>query len=95
MKIEKEELILALKALADTRRLKIIELLSKGSMCACEVLDHFDVTQPTLSHHMKILEKANLIVVEKKGQWHHYTIREETVTHLFSNMEDIFNNSKK
>lgn len=93
--MEKEELIQALKALADTRRLKIIELLSEKSMCACEVLDHFDVTQPTLSHHMKILEQAKLITVEKKGQWHHYSIRDGVVAHLFSNMEHIFNYSDK
>ena len=94
--METSELTLVLKALADTRRLKIIELLSKDkSMCACEVVDHFDVTKPTLSHHMKILEKAKLITVEKKGQWHHYSIKEESVAELFFNMEKVFNDAKK
>jgi ArsR family transcriptional regulator len=53
------------------------------------------VTQPTLSHHMKILEKAKLITVEKKGQWHHYSIKEESVAELFLSMEKVFNDAKK
>ena len=43
-----------LKALSDPNRLKIIDILSCGERCACEILEHFDFTQPTLSHHMKV-----------------------------------------
>lgn len=50
-----EDMSKTLKALADPKRLKIIDLLSCGSLCACDILDHFDFTQPTLSHHMKVL----------------------------------------
>lgn len=61
-----EELSKVLKAISDPKRMKIIDLLSCGSLCACDVLDHFDFTQPTLSHHMKVLEKAGIVSVEKK-----------------------------
>lgn len=62
-----EELSKVLKAISDPKRMKIIDLLSCGSLCACDVLDHFDFTQPTLSHHMKVLEKAGIVSVEKKA----------------------------
>lgn len=52
-----EEMSVILKALADPKRLKIIDLLSCGSLCACDILDHFEFTQPTLSHHMKVLKR--------------------------------------
>ena len=51
-----DEMSVMLKALADPKRLKIIDILSCGSLCACDILDHFDFTQPTLSHHIKVLE---------------------------------------
>lgn len=69
-----EEMSVILKALADPKRLKIIDLLSCGSLCACDILDHFEFTQPTLSHHMKVLEKAGNVLVTKKGTWHHYQL---------------------
>ena len=62
------------KAIADPKRVKILELLSCGEMCACDILEHFDFTQPTLSHHIKVLMGAGLVVSEKTGTWHHYTI---------------------
>lgn len=90
-----EEMATMLKALADPKRLKIIDLLSCGSLCACDILDHFDFTQPTLSHHMKVLEKAGAVLVTKDGTWHHYQLTEDfvdrfmdAVMHLFTNQED-------
>lgn len=71
-----------LKAMADAKRIKIIDLLSCGSMCACDILEHFDFTQPTLSHHMKILEKAGIVSVEKQSQWHYYSL-EASFTQTF------------
>ncbi|MEG0287007.1 MULTISPECIES: metalloregulator ArsR/SmtB family transcription factor [Vagococcus] len=88
--MEKDKLILRLKAVADPNRLKIIELLREGSLCACELLEHFSFTQPTLSHHMKILAKAELVVVEKKGQWHHYELKNDEVTIFLDEMTQLF-----
>lgn len=85
-----EKTSLVLKAMADPKRLKIIDLLSQDSLCACEVLEHFDFTQPTLSHHMKVLEKAGIISVSKQGHWHHYALEERFVTELRDSMEHLF-----
>ena len=56
-----------LKIITDPKRMKIIDLLSCGEMCACDILEHFDFTQPTLSHHMKTLENAGFVNVSKRG----------------------------
>ncbi|RRG05000.1 MAG: ArsR family transcriptional regulator [Lactobacillus sp.] len=68
-----------LKAMADPNRLKIIDLLSCGSLCACDILEHFDFSQPTLSHHMKVLQNAGIVAARKEGKWQHYTLRAEFI----------------
>lgn len=62
------------KALADPKRVKIVDMLSCGAMCACDILEHFDFTQPTLSHHINLLVKAGLVTTEKSGTWHYYDL---------------------
>lgn len=62
------------KALSDSNRLKIIDMLSCGEKCACELLEHFNVTQPTLSHHMKVLIECGLVKARKDGVWNYYTL---------------------
>jgi len=59
------------KALSDPSRVKIIDILSCGERCACEILEHFDFTQPTLSHHMKVLMKCGLVESREEGLWSH------------------------
>lgn len=61
------------KALADETRLKIIELLSNGEMCACELLENFKITQPTLSYHMKLLCDSGLVKGRREGAWMYYS----------------------
>lgn len=66
-----------LKALADPTRLRILSLIAaRGceSVCACELLDALDVTQPTVSHHLKKLVDAGLLQREQRGKWAHYTV---------------------
>lgn len=72
-----EEYAKIAKAFSEPKRAKIMDMLSCGEMCACDILEHFDFTQPTLSHHIKILVDANLVVAEKKGVWHYYSINEQ------------------
>lgn len=62
------------KALSDPNRLKIMDLLSCGELCACELLKHFDFTQPTLSHHMKILQECELVMSRKQGVSNYYRL---------------------
>ncbi|MBS7311614.1 MAG: winged helix-turn-helix transcriptional regulator [Treponema sp.] len=62
------------KALGDPNRLKIIKLLNDGEQCACKLLEAFQITQPTLSHHMKILSETGLVSSRKEGKWTYYSI---------------------
>ncbi len=62
------------KALGDSNRLKIVEMLSDGEKCGCKLLEAFNITQPTLSHHMKILCECGLVVARKDGKWSHYSL---------------------
>ncbi|EKY25389.1 putative arsenical resistance operon repressor [Clostridium celatum DSM 1785] len=61
------------KALSDSNRIKIIKLLSSEEQCACKLLEHFNLTQPTLSHHMKVLIDCGLVISRKKGTWNYYS----------------------
>ena len=65
------------KALADTNRLMIMDMLTCGELCACKILEKFNITQPTLSHHMKILCDCGLVNGRKEGKWMYYSINEE------------------
>lgn len=65
------------KALGDYNRLQITLLLSDGEKCGCKLLEAFDISQPTLSHHMKILCDCGLVKDRKEGKWHHYSINKE------------------
>ena len=56
-----KELGKILKAISDPKRLKIVDMLSCGELCACKILEEFHITQPTLSHDMRVLIEANII----------------------------------
>ena len=78
--METEKTALLFKALGDENRLRILKLVSQGEdLCACRILDELDITQPTLSHHMKILKDAGLISARKQGRWMHYSISENAI----------------
>lgn len=63
-----------IKCIADPKRLEIIDILSKGEKCACDILDYFQFTQPTLSHHMKVLISCGLVESEKRGKSQYYRL---------------------
>ena len=62
------------KAFCDENRLQILELLRSGEKCACKLLDDLQITQSTLSHHMKLLCDAGVVRGRKEGKWVHYSI---------------------
>lgn len=66
-----------------------MNLLSCNELCACDILEHFDFSQPTLSHHMKVLETANIIVSEIRGKWHYYSLNEAFADQFTSQIEEI------
>lgn len=83
-----------LKVLGDANRLKILNLLSCGELCACEILEHFDFTQPTLSHHMKVLMDCGLVTARKEGLWNYYSLCPESCQSLMENLSNVLLNSE-
>jgi len=71
---EAEKYCRVFKALADTTRLRILKLLNVREICVCEVMIALDLTQPTASHHLKILENVGLVKSRKEGKWVYYSI---------------------
>lgn len=70
---------LIFKAFCDENRIRILNLLLGGEKCACRLLEELSISQPTLSHHMKILCDSGIIVGRKEGKWMHYRISPEGV----------------
>ncbi|MBP1924402.1 ArsR family transcriptional regulator [Sedimentibacter acidaminivorans] len=70
---------LILKALSDETRIKIFDMLSKDELCACNILEQFEITQPTLSHHMKTLCDSGLVNSRKDGVWMKYSINRDNL----------------
>lgn len=74
-----EENYKIIKALSDVNRVLIINYLSKGELCACKILEKFDITQPTLSYHMKMLSACGLVNSRKEGKWIHYSLNMDKI----------------
>lgn len=73
------DVALICKALGDSNRLQIVQMLSEGEKCGCKLLEAFEITQPTLSHHMRILTECGLVNARKEGKWSHYSLNCETL----------------
>lgn len=71
---EQERIVAMYKALADATRLDVFRLIAaqEAPICACDVVDRFRVSQPTISHHLKVLREAGLITVSRRGVWAYY-----------------------
>lgn len=74
MEINEKKVATIFKAFSDENRILILEQLLTGEKCACVLLDSLHITQPTLSHHMKILCDADIVISRKEGKWTHYSI---------------------
>lgn len=68
------------KAFCDENRLMVLELLQTGEKCACKLLEDLNISQSTLSHHMKILCDSGVVNARKEGKWTHYSISREGST---------------
>ena len=75
----RERLVAAFKALADPTRLEMLRLLraQPGPTCACDLVGHFDLAQPTISHHLRVLREAGLLSHTKAGIWSFYAVLPE------------------
>lgn len=93
MKYSYAEYVPVFKALADETRLKIIDMLSCGEMCACDILEFFNITQPTLSYHMKILTDCGIVNSRKDGSWMKYSLNLVKFEVFVKFVRDISENS--
>lgn len=77
MDLDEKKTATIFKALCDENRIKILKLLVTGDKCACKLLEEINVTQPTMSHHMKILCDSGVVIGTKEGKWTHYSLSPE------------------
>lgn len=78
-----------MKALSSAIRLKIIDMLSHGEMCACAIQEHFAISQSSLSYHMKVLCESDLVDSRPEGKWTHYKISEKGRSETMELLETI------
>ena len=80
-----EQVAPLLKALAEPVRLRLMSLIAShpgGEACVCDLNDAFDLSQPTISHHLKVLREAGLLERDKRGVWVYYRARTEALASL-------------
>lgn len=78
------------KALGDENRLYILSMLQHGERCACVLLEHVHLSQPTLSHHMKILCETHLVTSRKEGKWVYYSLNRNKAGQAEQALADLF-----
>ena len=73
---EAERMAAVAKALADPVRLQLVDVLRKhaGKVCVCELVPLFELSQPTVSHHLKVLREAGIVGSERRGLWAYYYV---------------------
>lgn len=82
-----------LKALADPKRLRIVDMLSCGELCACRILEEFHITQPTLSHDMKVLIEAGVVKARSEGKWVNYSLNNDNLQAFYKQLGNIFSST--
>jgi ArsR family transcriptional regulator, arsenate/arsenite/antimonite-responsive transcriptional repressor len=86
-----EKNIKIFKAIGEINRAKIVDMLSTGEKCACIILENFNFTQPTLSHHMKVLIDCNIVKYRKEGTWIYYSLNREICGETIKFLSSILN----
>lgn len=79
-----------LKAISDPKRLRIVDMLSAGELCACEILERFEICQSTLSHDMKLLTEAGLVNSRREGKNIYYTLNSPRLQSLTAQLSLVF-----
>lgn len=89
-----DEMSKVLKVLADPTRLTMLKMMQPGEQCACSFVDCFDISQPAISRHLKMMRQAGLLLERRDKQWIHYRLNEtspffEIVTDLLNQVEPL------
>ena len=90
MIVNYEDIAKKLKVISDPKRLRIIDMLSCDELCACEILEKFDISQPTLSHDMGKLEEAGLISSRREGKNTYYYLDKASLDEIEDSLKLIF-----
>jgi ArsR family transcriptional regulator, arsenate/arsenite/antimonite-responsive transcriptional repressor len=83
------------KALNDQTRRDIVELLKKGDLTAGEIADHFDISKPSISHHLDLLKQAGIVSSVKQGQFIYYSLNTTVLDEIISWFLGLQNKKKK
>ena len=78
-----------LKAISDPKRLRIVDMLSCGELCACKILEAFHITQPTLSHDMRVLIEAGIVNDRREGKNIFYSLDQEHLAAFQNTLHEI------
>jgi ArsR family transcriptional regulator len=83
-RVQAERMATIAKALGDPVRLQLVDVLRKhaGKVCVCELVPLFELSQPTVSHHLKVLREAGLVGSERRGLWAYYYVEPEALEEL-------------
>jgi len=86
---DNKKIVKILKAIADKNRLQMINLLSYKSLCSCHFVNILEISQPNVSHHLKILKEADLVKTSKRGRWIDYSLNKKNIALLKSEMDNV------
>lgn len=89
MKLDEKKMPIVFKAFCDENRVRILNVLMAGEKCACDLLEDLHITQPTLSHHMKILCDSGIVKGRKEGKWMHYSISSKGVEYAMECLQSL------
>lgn len=84
--------VIMLKALSDATRLSIVTMLSKENLCGCQLLEEFNLSQATLSYHMKQLQDCGLVSGKKDRYWTRYSLNKNVLLPLVRNFDNLVEN---
>lgn len=79
-----------LKAISEPKRLRIVDMLSSGELCACVILEAFNITQPTLSHDMKVLSEAGVVSSRREGKNIYYSLNKDALAVMHGTLGRMF-----
>lgn len=83
------ELTKLFKVFADETRTEVVKHLSKGECCSCQFSDKFDVSQPTLAYHLKLIRESGLASTKKVGTWNKYLINNNSIDKMIEFLNEL------
>ena len=93
--VTNEKIVKILKAVADEKRLKMLKMLSSSSLCSDHFVNILEISQPNVSHHLKILKEAELIDASKRGRWIDYSLNQKNIALIKNEVNNILKEYKQ